>query len=225
MKTIALLISVVGLAATNAVELTPETWNTATQGKIVFVKFFAPWCGHCQAIKPDWDKLMAEYDGNPTKLIADVDCTQDGSDELCETLGIEGFPTLKYGDVTMGLMEYEGPRDYASLKTFADENLKPRCSPWKLDLCDDAERSEIRGYQAQIASGALAAAIAEKETAMDAAERAFDAAVEELQAQFEQLEDEKKAEQDAITNSGLSLMKAVLAQSQEAAAGGAADEL
>ena len=31
------------LAATNAVELTPETWDDATAGKTVFIKFLAPW--------------------------------------------------------------------------------------------------------------------------------------------------------------------------------------
>ena len=31
------------LAATNAVELTPDTWDDATAGKTIFVKFLAPW--------------------------------------------------------------------------------------------------------------------------------------------------------------------------------------
>jgi len=42
MKTvIALLLTL--LAATNAIELTPETWDDATAGKTIFVKFLAPW--------------------------------------------------------------------------------------------------------------------------------------------------------------------------------------
>jgi len=31
------------LAGTQAVELTPETWDDAVAGKTVFIKFLAPW--------------------------------------------------------------------------------------------------------------------------------------------------------------------------------------
>lgn len=51
-----------GLAAAttgaNAIELTAETWEAETSGKTVFVKFLAPWWGHCKKMKKDWDKLM-----------------------------------------------------------------------------------------------------------------------------------------------------------------------
>ena len=39
------------------VHLTAENFNEQTQGKMVFVKFYAPWCGHCQMLKPDYEKL------------------------------------------------------------------------------------------------------------------------------------------------------------------------
>merc|ERR1719181_369300 len=75
-------------------------------GKNVFVKFFAPWCGHCKRMKPDWDKLMKEYEGHSSILVADVDCIGEGKDK-CEEVGIEGFPTIKYGDPN-NLEDYDG---------------------------------------------------------------------------------------------------------------------
>ena len=61
------------IASASAVELTPETWDEKTAGKSVFVKFFAPWCGHCKKMKPAWDSLMEEFEDSDTGLVADVD--------------------------------------------------------------------------------------------------------------------------------------------------------
>ena len=50
-----------------------------------------------KALKPDWDKLIADFADSPNQLVADVDCTGAGG-PLCDDFGIEGFPTLKWGD-------------------------------------------------------------------------------------------------------------------------------
>ena len=54
-----------------AIELTPDNWDAETSGKTAFIKFFAPWCGHCKKMKPDWDKLMEAYAGSATELVAE----------------------------------------------------------------------------------------------------------------------------------------------------------
>jgi len=95
-------------------------------------------------MKPAWDKLMEEFAGNPGSLVADVDCTEAGKD-LCETHGVQGFPTIKYGDPS-DLQDYQGGRDFESLKKFADENLGPSCGPANLDLCSDEIRKKIEDY-------------------------------------------------------------------------------
>jgi thiol-disulfide isomerase/thioredoxin len=79
-------------------------------------------CGHCKSIKPDWDKLIADFEGSSDKMVADVDCTAEG-EPLCAEFGIQGFPTLKWGDPS-DLQDYNGGRSYEDLKQFADENLK-----------------------------------------------------------------------------------------------------
>merc|ERR1719210_1051653 len=92
-------------------------------------------------MKPAWDKLMKEYEGSSDILIADVDCTADGED-LCEEVGVEGFPTIKYGDPN-NLEAYEGGRDLDALQKFAKENLGPTCGPANLDLCDEEKKKKI----------------------------------------------------------------------------------
>ena len=95
-------------------------------------------------MKPAWDKLMEEFAGNPGSLVADVDCTEGGKD-LCETHGVQGFPTIKYGDPG-DLQDYSGGRDFEALKKFADENLGPSCGPTNLDLCSDDVRKKMEEY-------------------------------------------------------------------------------
>merc|ERR1712093_376094 len=84
--------------------------------------------------------------GSATALVADVDCTTGGKD-LCETHGVQGFPTIKYGDPS-DLQTYEGGRDHSALQKFAKENLKPMCSPSNIDLCDADKKKEIEALQA-----------------------------------------------------------------------------
>merc|ERR1719247_1211563 len=97
-------------------------------------------------MKPDWDKLMADFAESPTSLVADVDCTAEGK-PLCETHKVQGFPTIKYGDPT-DLKDYQGGRDFDSLKKFAEENLGPQCGPDNLDLCDAKTKEKIQKFMA-----------------------------------------------------------------------------
>mmetsp|Transcript_99253 Transcript_99253/g.315073 ORF Transcript_99253/g.315073 Transcript_99253/m.315073 type:complete len:129 (-) Transcript_99253:203-589(-) len=87
---------------------------------------------------------MEDFKGSPTALVADVDCTADGKD-LCQQHGVQGYPTIKYGDPS-DLKDYQGGRSYDDLKKFADENLGPTCGPTNLDLCSAQVRAKIEGY-------------------------------------------------------------------------------
>jgi Thioredoxin len=159
-------------------------------------------------MKPDWDKLSKEFEGKKDQLIADVDCTTEG-EPLCGQYGVQGFPTLKWGDPA-DLQEYEGGRDYDSLKAFAEENLKPQCSPKNLDLCDADKKAEIQKFMGMEVEK-LEAMIAEKEAALAQIETDFETFVEGLQKAYEDMTVKNQEEKDAIKKSGLGLMKAVRA--------------
>jgi len=169
-------------------------------------------------MKPDWDKLMDAFAGSSTQLIADVDCTADGK-PLCDKVGVRGYPTIKWGDPS-DLQDYQGGRTYDDLKKFADENLKPMCSPKNLDLCDDDKKAEIQKFQAMSAAD-LDAAIAAEEKKLEDAEEEFKTEVQKLQDKYSSLSTEKDEKIAAVKNAGLGLMKAV--KSSAPAAG--SDEL
>jgi len=167
-------------------------------------------------MKPDWDKLMKNWnkgDRAKTTLIADVDCTEGGKD-LCETIGVQGFPTIKWGDPS-SLEDYEGGRDYEALKKFAKESLKPLCSPANLDLCDDDKKAEIAKLQA-MSTADLEVLIEEKKKLLKDSEEHFEAKVKELQENYEKLQKDKDDTAKEIKESGLGLMTSVLTHAKKA---------
>ena len=157
-------------------------------------------------MKPDWDKLMDAFADSKTALVGDVDCTAEGK-PLCDANGVRGYPTIKYGDPT-NLEDYKGGRDYDSLHKFAEENLKPMCSPSNIDLCDDDKKAEIKKFQ-DMSAADLEAAIAAEEQKLEDAESNFKAEVQKLQDTYQALTEAKDATIAGVKASGLGLMKAV----------------
>jgi len=190
------------------IELTPSNWDKETAGKTVFIKFLAPWWGHCKKMKPAWDRLMKQFKGSETALIADVDCTADGK-ELCTKVGVKGYPTLKYGDPN-NLEDYKGGREYNDLLSFAKENLGPSCGPEHMDLCNADEKAKIEAIQAKGLT-TLKAEIKELDDIIKNAEEHFDTELKKLQETYEQLQKDKDAAVEAAKGKDLGLMKTVRA--------------
>ena len=162
---------------------------------------------------PDWEKLAGEWEGNEVGFVAEVDCTAEGKD-LCETNGVKGFPTLKYGDPA-SLDDYQGGRSYDDLAKFAKENLKPICSPSKIELCDAGKKKEIEALMA-MSDDDIKAKVAEEEKKLDDAEEEFKAEVQKLQEKYQSLMEEKEAKAAAVKAAGLGLMKSVMAYKAKA---------
>ncbi|KAF2217406.1 hypothetical protein CERZMDRAFT_80171 [Cercospora zeae-maydis SCOH1-5] len=57
------------------------------------VEFYAPWCGHCQNLKPAYEKAAKSLSGL-AKVVA-VNCDEEPNKQLCSQMGVRGFPTLK----------------------------------------------------------------------------------------------------------------------------------
>lgn len=102
------------------IELTDETFSsTVEEGNPVFVKFYAPWCGHCKRLAPTWDDLSSHYE-NSDITIAKVDCTK--FSKVCGDEQVRGYPTLKLFH-NGGVVKYEGARDLKSFTNFVDDHI------------------------------------------------------------------------------------------------------
>ena len=156
----------------------------------------------------DWEKLSDDWASSEVGLIAEVDCTTDGK-PLCDQNGVKGFPTLKYGD-PMALEDYSGGRTLKDLEDFAKENLKPVCSPAKLDLCDADKKEQIEKFMA-LPADELSGLIDVEEKKIADAEENFNDEVQKLQTKYQDLMSEKDAAAAAVKSSGLGLMKSVKA--------------
>jgi len=106
------LLRVDGLYTKNddVIELTENNFNqqVLNYDGIVIVEFFAPWCGHCKNLVPEYKKAATALKG--IAKVASVDATQHQS--LGSQYGVRGYPSIKI----FGL-DKKKPTDYNGART------------------------------------------------------------------------------------------------------------
>lgn len=82
-----------GMYGEHVVVLTPSNFDKLVMesAETFMVKFYAPWCGHCQSSAPAFSKAAKKLDG--VAKLGVIDC--DEHKELAQRFGIRGFPTIK----------------------------------------------------------------------------------------------------------------------------------
>ncbi|KAJ9070552.1 protein disulfide-isomerase precursor [Entomophthora muscae] len=109
----------------SVLNLSADSFKDAiAEHKIILVKFFAPWCGHCKTLAPQYETAASLLKETPLKL-AEVDCTVHKS--VCDEYQVQGFPTLKLfneGEVS----DYDSARETTAIVKFMRNQLLPTVS-------------------------------------------------------------------------------------------------
>ncbi|KAL5700949.1 protein disulfide-isomerase [Ranunculus cassubicifolius] len=116
--TLALLIA--SSLADDVVILTEENFDKEVgQDRSALVEFYAPWCGHCKKLAPEYEKLGSSFKKAKSILIGKVDCDEHKS--ICTKYGVSGYPTIQW--FPKGSLEpkkYEGARTADALTAFVN---------------------------------------------------------------------------------------------------------
>jgi protein disulfide-isomerase A1 len=150
------------LADSDVLSLTDKTFDENVLNQdLMLVEFFAPWCGHCKALAPEYEIAATQLKEKNVPL-AKVDCTENES--LCQKHEIRGYPTLKVfrkGEST----DYKGARKADGIVSYMQKQTLPAVSELTSSNFEEFKKSDrvvVVAYASDEASKKTFAELADK---------------------------------------------------------------
>ncbi|PAN06470.1 hypothetical protein PAHAL_1G266000 [Panicum hallii] len=123
--------------------------------QFIVVEFYAPWCGHCKQLAPEYEKaasILSKHD--PPVVLAKVDASDEKNKDLSGKYDVQGFPTIKIlrsqGD---NAQEYNGPRDADGIV----EYLKKQVGPASVEIRSVEDATDLIGDKGVVVVGVFPA--------------------------------------------------------------------
>jgi protein disulfide-isomerase A1 len=103
--------------------LTDKNFHESIKSGLVLVEFYAPWCGHCKKLTPEWAQAATELKNAGAKAsLGKVDATIETT--IAEEYAIQGFPTIiLFRDGVKS--EYNGGRTAPEIVKYINKKLQP----------------------------------------------------------------------------------------------------
>jgi len=134
------LLGAVVASASDVESLTKETFSDFVKDNdLVLAEFFAPWCGHCKALAPEYEEAATTLKEKNIKL-AKVDCTEEA--DLCQSYGVEGYPTLKVFRGPENVAPYAGARKAPAIVSYMTKQSLPAVSLLTKETIEDFKTAD-----------------------------------------------------------------------------------
>ncbi|KAL5116830.1 protein disulfide-isomerase precursor [Pleosporales sp. CAS-2024a] len=128
------------VAASDVKQLNKDTFKAfVEEHDLVLAEFFAPWCGHCKALAPEYETAATTLKEKDIALVK-VDCTEE--QDLCQEYGVEGYPTLKVFRGPDNIAPYGGQRKADSLISYMTKQALPAVSIVTKDTLPDFKKAD-----------------------------------------------------------------------------------
>jgi len=88
---------------------------------LVLVEFYAPWCGHCKKLAPEYEKAAHDLEGKA--VLAKVDCTAEAA--TCSKFDVKGYPSIKVFRKEGTHSEYPAGRTASDIVKFMSKQNAP----------------------------------------------------------------------------------------------------
>ncbi|PNY07374.1 protein disulfide-isomerase-like [Trifolium pratense] len=117
--------------------------DTISKHDFIVVEFYAPWCGHCKKLAPEYEKAASILSSHETPIVlAKVDANEEKNRDLASEYDVKGFPTIKIlRNGGKNVQEYKGPREADGIV----EYLKKQSGPASTEIKSADEASAFIG--------------------------------------------------------------------------------
>ncbi|CAA7013418.1 unnamed protein product [Microthlaspi erraticum] len=125
--------------------------ETINKHDFIVVEFYAPWCGHCKSLAPEYEKAASELSSHsPPLVLAKIDASEESNKGIANEYKIQGFPTIKIlRNGGKSVQDYNGPREADGIVSY----VKKQSGPASAEIKSAADAAEVVGDKDVVAVG------------------------------------------------------------------------